>query len=179
MSDHNDIFFPRFLFSLQQLHLHNCIYKSNSLKGKFPFSCILPQLGNSLGSPKIILLKFRSKTNHNIFAIILTQPASQLDACQKITHTQLSVPPHHFENVFSRKHASVDINMIIQHQARHRGNMQPFARRETWMWEKKLYICLQMHNTAHGFGENFLLQHSVTGQASWGMPELKRLPNKH
>lgn len=53
--------------------------------------------------------------------------------------------------------------------------MQPFARREIQIWERVVHLSPNVENTqAHGFENNLLLQNSVTGCASWGMPALKR-----
>lgn len=94
--------------------------------------------------PEIILLKFRGKTNYNIFAVILTQSASQLEACQQITHIQLSVPPHaslSLWKLFSRrrlyKYDNTSPSQALKQYAAicQEGNME---------LEKELCICLQM-----------------------------------
>ena len=95
-----------------------------------------PQSWTSLGGPEIILPKFSGKTNYNVFAIFLIQSASQIEPCQQKTHIQLSVPPHASRSLwklFSSRQGSTHVNMTPHQQARHWGNMQPFARRELWI----------------------------------------------
>lgn len=159
------IFSPPFLLGLQQLCLHNSVCKYNSLKGEFPSPCILPQPWNSLGGPEITLLKSRSKTNRNFLLLFSLDQHSNHPRATKC-------PPRASASLWkplSRRHALISINMLIYHLRNHTALCQEGNRD----LGEDLGICLQKQRLHEQ--KDLLLQNSVTGWASWGMPVLKNI----